>query len=218
MKYFWINKENNSNLIIFFNGWGMDEKPFMNLNTPQNDVITYYDYRVIDNFDAELIKTYNNVYLIAWSFGVWVANYIFRNYKKYLKKAIAINGTLKPINDTYGISQRLYESTCRNFNETNRDVFYKRMCVEERILDNFIKNMPNRNIEDQKEELYKLKEYFKIDIKGNIFNKIIIGESDKIIPVKNQELFWDNKAEIIKIPSYHFLFDQFQSWEDIIKL
>ena len=31
MKKLWINKRNAPELLLFFNGWGMDEKPFKHL-------------------------------------------------------------------------------------------------------------------------------------------------------------------------------------------
>ena len=53
MQYKWLNKKGNKNLIVFFNGWGMDKKVVEHLLFDDYDVLTFYDYRIfeIDNFD-----------------------------------------------------------------------------------------------------------------------------------------------------------------------
>jgi len=50
MQYFWLNKKENKKLIVFFNGWGMNETPVQHLAYNDFDVLILYDYRNL-NFD-----------------------------------------------------------------------------------------------------------------------------------------------------------------------
>ena len=40
MKLNWLNKKNNKKLIIFFNGWGMDDSAIVHLSPEDYDVLT----------------------------------------------------------------------------------------------------------------------------------------------------------------------------------
>ena len=55
MKYKWLNKKNNEELILFFNGWGMDESVVSHINPENFDVIMIYDYNNLE-FDWSVIE------------------------------------------------------------------------------------------------------------------------------------------------------------------
>ena len=77
MKYKWLNKNNNQKLIIFFNGWGMDENVVKHLSPEDFDVLMFYDYNTLEiDFDWDLLNIYHEKNLIAWSMGVMVATLI----------------------------------------------------------------------------------------------------------------------------------------------
>ena len=79
--------------LLFFAGWGMDETPFMHNLPPNKDLIICYDYRSLD-FDSTLLSTYDGIYVVAWSMGVWAASQVLPDSNLPLKQSIAINGTL----------------------------------------------------------------------------------------------------------------------------
>ena len=80
MKYKWLNKNSNQKLIIFFNGWGMDENVVKHLNCEDYDVLMFYNYNTLEtDFDFKLLNIYPEKNLIAWSMGVMVAT----NFIKY---------------------------------------------------------------------------------------------------------------------------------------
>ena len=73
MKYKWLNKKENNELIIFFNGWGMDESVVNHLDYENYDVLMFYDYNSLEtDFNFEKIKNYKK-HLISWSMGVMTA-------------------------------------------------------------------------------------------------------------------------------------------------
>ena len=59
MKYKWLNLKKNREVIIFFNGWGMDESVMKHLNYGSYDVLMFYDYNTLDtDFDFKSLEKY----------------------------------------------------------------------------------------------------------------------------------------------------------------
>lgn len=203
MKYKWLNNNKNSKLIIFFNGWGMDENIVKHLNPTEFDILMFYDYNSLStDFDFKILENYIHKYLISWSMGVMVATLFNIDYKK----KIAINGTLKPINNEFGIPERIYELTLKNFNENGIKKFISNM-----FLDSSETVEVCRDFENQKTELAALKNY-----KSNMnfkYDKVFISKYDKIIPTKNQIAYWGIEPNI---ESGHAPFKLFKSWEEIL--
>ena len=56
MKFKLLNKKNNDNLIVFFNGWGFDEKIVSNLKFDEFDVVTFFDYQNFLPIDFDFSK------------------------------------------------------------------------------------------------------------------------------------------------------------------
>lgn len=203
MKYKWLNQKNNQKLIIFFNGWGMDECVVSHLEPDDYDVIMFYDYNTIEtDFDFKSIDIYSEKYLAAWSMGVMIATLFDIDYVS----KTAINGTLKPIDDEFGIPKRIYDLTVRGFSPRGAERFIKNMYNEDCKL-----MQPNREFENQKSELEALMRYSSnLDFK---YDRIIISTDDKIIPTKNQTAFWGTEPNI---DSGHAPFFNFKKWSELL--
>lgn len=209
MKRLWLNCKGNDSLIIFFNGWGMDETSVKRLDCGSNDIIMFYDYRnlEIENFD---LSAYKNKSLVTWSMGTFVSTLFYKTLEDVQDK-IAVNGTLFPIDDKYGIPKKIYDLTSKNFNESSRDKFARRMFNGQNAFDVF-----NRNAGELKTELmsignFKAERYLE-------FKKAFVSDQDKIIPTDNQLNFWNSKpnVEIKRIRGGHYPFFNFKSWDEII--
>jgi biotin synthesis protein BioG len=125
MKKLWINKKNNPDLLLFFNGWGMDEKPFNHLAVDNDlDILMVYDYTTLD--DVKELDAYKTVHLVAWSLGVFAAAKVLAGKK--FASAVAINGTLKPIDEGEGIAPAIFQGTIDLWSEASRMKFNRRMC------------------------------------------------------------------------------------------
>ncbi len=201
MKYKWLNKNNNINLILFFNVWGMDEAVVKNLSFSEYDVVMFYDYNSLV-CNMNFLDEYKEKYLIAWSMGVMIASLFNIDY---LSKT-AINGTLQPIDNEYGIPKKIYDMTIKSFSPKGCEKFIKNMYKESVDLP-----VIKREFQNQKNELIAIKNY-----EGNIdykYDKIIIGSDDKIIPTKNQIAFWGTKPNI---NSGHAPFYLFNNWSDLL--
>ena len=204
MQIKYLNKKNNKNVIVFFNGWGFDENSIKHLDFENFDVIVCYDYSTLSPIDIDF-SSYENKYLIAWSFGVFISNYYFENFKNF-NKIIAINGTQKPIDDNYGIPVLAYNLTLNNFNEKTCMKFVQKIGINFQL---------SRSIEALKQELYMVKN---LEISNFLnFTKAIISKKDRIFPYKNQINFWtQQKVQIEEIESNHYPFGLYKAWSDLI--
>ena len=204
MKYKWLNKNNNDKLIIFFNGWGMDEGVVEHLDFESFDVVMFYDYNNLDT-DFCLDKEYQKINVIAWSMGVLVSGIVLKNICK-AANIVVINGTLKPVDEKYGIHPKIYDLTIKGFNEAGRNKFIKNMFIG-KIRDFKI----TRTLENQKSELIALKNYH---FDGTYEpTKIIISDSDKIIPTQNQSEFWGVEPNF---KGGHCIFFEFKKWSELL--
>ena len=149
MKYKWLNRGKNNKIILFLNGWGMDENVVNHLDSEDYDVLMFYDYNSLDtDFDFELLEAYYEKNLIAWSMGVMVATKILPLTRHFVTPSpargegmgfqtgnlstcvappargegikVAINGTLRPIDKEYGIHPKIYDLTIKGFNEKRK--------------------------------------------------------------------------------------------------
>ena len=203
MEYKWLNKKQNRNIIVFFNGWGMDESVVKHLNPSWYDVLMFYDYNTLDTgFDSALLNAYDERYLVSWSMGVMTATLFDIDYDS----TTAVNGTLRPIDNSYGIPERIYDLTLKGFNEKGAQRFIKNMFDTEYELPEI-----RRSFENQKSELaalkgYKANENFK-------YTKVWISDNDKIIPTKNQVAFWGKEPNL---RSGHCPFFLFKNWEELL--
>ena len=201
MKYKWLNLKQNDKLIVFFNGWGMDECVVKHLEPTDFDVLMFYDYTSL-LFDENLIKRYKNKYLIAWSMGVMTAT-LFDI--KYISKT-AVNGTMKPIDNKFGIPAKIYDLTIKNFSDENAKKFILNMFDVDTKLPDL-----NRDFENLKQELVALKNY---NANPNFkYDRIILCNNDKIIPTKNQAAFWGIEPNF---KSGHCPFFNFKRWDELL--
>lgn len=220
MKSSWLIKTNSKKLILFFNGWSLDENIVKHLDSDNYDVLMFYDYANLEISQELLVEigTYKETNIIAWSFGVWACNAIMNKFNR-LKNIIAINGTPIAIDDNFGIPEKIFNLTLSNLSEKNYLHFYKNMFAnfEER----FLGGLSNRCIENQRQELVQIQDLaseFGVIKQHQQFNKVFVGALDKIIPAKNQMKFWSQNEElqIVELNEGHYIFNLFESWDEII--
>ena len=141
MKLNWLNKKNNKKLIIFFNGWGMDDNAIAHLSPEDYDVLTICDYNTLEELPD--LSEYDLRHVVAWSMGVMVGTLFECNQKS----ATAINGTLFPIHAEYGINPKVYKLMELGYNEQSAGKFLIKMFNDTSKI-----FQPNREVENQKQE------------------------------------------------------------------
>lgn len=207
-------------------------------------------YRIFDQ--------YKEINIIAWGVGVWAATVQFGNYLNHLepvskfktlrllrkiKKTVAINGTLCPISNIWGIQQDVFDNmivnletdvknkcTCETSNHLHQ--FNLKTCGQQTVYEQYKTIAPQRGLEDILNELKSIRDHFVFN--NTIFwSKTIIANQDIIIPAKNQIRFWseyklgvdwpnkrnfnlhDFSIEYIDAPHYPFF--QWKKWDEIIR-
>lgn len=207
-------KSNNSDeLIVLFDGWGMDEKPYSKLKSSR-DVLFVFDYSNL-NFNFDFSK-YKKIFLITFSAGVFMSAYLQNILPKFDIK-IAINGTLFPFDEKMGIPKETF-SEMENITLESALDFRKKLIHDSSDLRIFNRFQPARNLQSSLDELAALKKYFKLPVHQFDFDKIIIGKNDNVIPRENQLLAWSGHNNTHILGGGHFLFYLFSSFDEIINL
>lgn len=218
MNKHWIKIKNNPKLILFFNGWGMDNSAVEHLNSTDYDILMLNDFAEIKPLN-KTFDTYSEVYVIAWSLGVWAASQVLSKSSITVTKAIAINGTLKPIDDKEGIPPVIFEGTLTGWAEKTRERFLMRIAGGAKV---YLKNQTkfgSRSIENQKSELALIYKQYQTLGEGSLaFDKAIVGNQDAIFAAGNQLKSWHGNAECLSFDIPHYPFLHFTSWEQIISI
>ena len=204
--------------MIFCNGWGMDARPVASLESCRRDVLMLYDYtNLVPDLDLErVMNRYEETALVAWSMGVWAGQQLFAPYRRQLQTSLAVNGTLCPIDDQYGIPRDIVLATLEQFDEKQRSKFYHRMCRDRELYRRFLQDQPARSVDSQKRELASLLKTAGCDLREkSIYRRSLVANHDFIMPTANQLNFWPEKM-VKRLDGYHFLFYSYQSWDGIV--
>ena len=213
MQYFY--QDNHSqDLIVFFAGWGCDHNQFTNLHDSK-DVVILYDYQDL-NLDFDFAK-YANIYVIAYSAGVFVAS-ILADKLPNVRQKVALCGNPYLFDEKLGVSQ----ATIQTFKDISLDNYLefrrKYMVFSDEEYERYNKLESLRTIESCANELNALQKLYK-ERKSQInptFDKAIVAENDLIFDVKMQQNFYKNNLQIIP-QSRHHIFFRFNSFEEILK-
>lgn len=220
MQFSWLVKNNLKRLIVFFNGWSLDEEIIGHLCSSKYDILMFYNYESLDIQESIFneLNNYDEINIISWSFGVWACSAVIEKFAN-LKNTIAINGTLLPIDNEKGIPERIFSLTLSTLSEKNYLKFFKNMFSNFTDADN--EKLSSRDLESKKNELSQIKTLSlenKYLNNMEFFSKVIIGRKDRIIPSKNQIKFWteNNFCKIIEVEQGHYIFDMFNTWDEIL--
>ena len=168
----------------------MSAAPFEGLRRPGYDIAVLWNYGSLD-IDWSFTSNYNEICIVAWSFGVYASAISTHSIDPKVTRRIAVNGTLYPCDAQRGIPPAIFEGTLAGLNERNVAKFYRRMCGTAELYREFSQCLPQRSIDDLRSEL----EVFSPDatllhsLAGH-FDLAIIGREDAIIPAVNQWRAW----------------------------
>ena len=73
MQKHWLKRIGAPDLIVVALGWASEPRLVQNIPTEGHDVLVLYDYRTLEPLAAADTAPYGQITLLAWSFGVWVA-------------------------------------------------------------------------------------------------------------------------------------------------
>lgn len=211
----WVVKNSRRSLILFFCGWGFDERCIKHIGDQRHDVVAVYDYRSL-SFDASITNGYDKVVVVAWSFGVWAAGWLMEQGLLKVNSTHAINGTLNPVSGSEGIPAAIFEGTVGNLTEATMKKFTMRICGGARGYAELSRLMPQRCFEEQREELILLGEHFQRWSLSNkdIWSSALISTDDLIFPYQNLKNHWGDRATTIG--GAHLCFGKVETWGEMI--
>ncbi len=223
MKTDWIIRKGNTELLLFFSGWGMDRilADHLALSLPHNpgfDLLACHDYRTaeIDAGTRDAMRFYERLTVVAWSFGVWAAAH---TPLPPVSHAVALNGTLAPVNRVAGIAPDVFKATLDTYGDDARRRFSRRMCGGGEALDHYLSLEPRRSSVCQKEELAAFAA--RLDAPGSPesfrYDHVIIGGKDLVFSPSCQFAAWRGYAQTVIADMPHYPFFHLESLQEVLE-
>lgn len=211
MKQYFIDK-NSDRLLIFFTGWGCDEREFKHLDS-NSDVLLLYNYTDL-NIDFDFSK-YNKIDLLSFSAGVFIGSVIDLGLK--IDKKIAVSGNPYLFDNHFGLSDKV-QKELYNVEKETADIFARNYLVK---TDEEWKKFrhSNRSPESCREEFESLKNIY-LNVKQNIkdiYDIAIMGDEDPIFDITAQKEYYGERLHVIN-NARHNLFFRIKNYEQIMKL
>lgn len=208
-----LHRGSHADLILFFNGWGMDSSFCQSWTCGSCDVLALDHYATLDPLPD--LSAYTRIHLVAWSLGVWVAAKQLESLHLPIVDGLAINGTLRILDAQTGIAPEIFQGTIDHWQEeTARDRFIRRMTAGQTWPWPFARDM-----REQKEELIALEQQIRVSAcPCNPFTHAWIGRQDRIVPAAAQHRFWTTcpTVTIVEADVPHYPFDGIGSWEEVL--
>lgn len=209
-----IFKSSSRRLIVLFLGWGMDASPFRHLARSGFDILALWDYTGLDRPGswerdmAELASVcggYDEVVVVAWSYGVRIASGFLESYSASLPVTLtlAVNGTPMHVDERYGIPPAISDGTLQRLAEPTIRKFYRRMFSSSEAFAGFMEYKPDRSVESLKSELEVFARLKPLDA-GAVWNVALIDDADLIFPSAAQRAFWPSEKAVTLGSQGHF--------------
>ena len=208
----WLVKTGHSDLMIFALGWACEPQSVVHIPLKGYDVLCLYDYRHPETFTLPEIDTYRTIDLMAWSFGVMIAERLCPHLP--LRRAIALNGTPRPVDDHFGIPVRSFRLTLRSIGTAGTTLFEQRTYGDSYATASTWP--PSRSLDDKVEELKTLATLADQPpiVPDWRWHTALIGGQDAIFPPQNQLAYWqayDPSIRILEMPEVpHYPFCDFR--------
>lgn len=206
-----LNHDNsNTRLILIFNGWSATKDLISEIRILGWDVAVVSDYGDLRYFDQKVLEGYYTIYLFAWSLGVAVASRLLDADK--ITAAFAINGTLFPADNSFGIPVDIYNSTAEMLNSRNLLKFHKRMCGDAATFKHFSQHYEpafyDSEVERLRTELFDIKQLCdSIPCRKLPWVRAYLSKEDRIFPHGNMTQFWRTQVDvqIVNLQSAHYV-------------
>lgn len=189
-------------LILLFAGWGMSPAPFRGLTRSHYDIAIVWDYRDLSAPWLDIVLSYREIAVVAWSYGVHAAARFMSSHPTLnITARIAVNGTRFTADDTRGIPRAIFDATLAGLDARTMTKFNMRMCGGGENYRRFASMSPDRPIGELREELQS---FDTAPAPAMMWDKAFISCDDRIIPPSNQHNAWiDEAVETIGIDGPH---------------
>lgn len=215
MRIEWLVKNNADQVVVFFNGWGMDKRIFPRLEGGM-DLVVCWDYRTLSIDSKPSFTGYRKIHVVAWSMGVWAAANTLAEWGIHPAHLVAFNGTERPVDNRWGIPLPVYLLTERHIDEKGREKFFSRMFTDRKEEEKFFSCRPERELVEQIQELQAIRMQSENYQHTLDWDKVYVSEKDLIFPVENQQNWWKERGiPTESLPTAHYPFYVFRTWEDV---
>ena len=209
MKIDFLRRCGSPTLELFFAGWGMDSRPFAwAANSPHTagcDFAVCYDYTGMEPGSADL-RGYGEVRVRAWSLGVYAASLVLPGMGCTISRAVAINGTLWPVDDDLGIALAVYDATAASLSAESLERFNRRMCGAHKAV--FEARRPLRTVDSLRAELLCIRECAADRGRAQFagWTKAVLSSRDRIFPLANMRRAWA-ETPMLELDEPHYMPD-----------
>lgn len=198
MELHWLSQKHEQDLVIFMLGWAATPNAVHHLPLPGFDVLAICNYKTLQPLHAADFASYRRIYLIAWSYGVWVAERCCQALPLY--RAIALNGTPLPADDRYGMRLR---ATLRVMQMAAR------LGIEPQSSQRAIPPgpYPDRTSAEKLDELKRLAEWSRQDSSAHLkWHTAYIADQDEVFPPANMWAYWQSVGLGRAMAGHHYPF------------
>lgn len=191
----------------------MDATPFLCLEKPGYDIVALYDYTDASHFPDLSLSGYREIVVVAWSFGVRAAVDFLNTTDLPVTRTIAVNGTLRHIDDARGIPSGIFKATLESLSEDSVKRFMRRMFGSSAAYREFESVAPRRDFGSRKAELEVFGAAAPSDDMG-LWSLAVVGERDLVFPPANQIEAWrgtylEEIAGMPHFPDMQMILDRF---------
>lgn len=206
-----FSQPGNRRLILIFAGWSTTPAFYRDLHAEGWDIAVVWDYTDLD-FDPAVINGYSSIFIIAWSMGVAAAAHAAATTLDAgrISAAFAVNGTLYPSSDSYGIPEAIYETTRATLNARNLLKFTKRMGYVPPAPETMPPVAPEDfYIPDFDSLAFELENVRSKALRGQLpWKRAYVSENDRIFPAASMRAYWREdpaRPEIINLDAPHYI-------------
>ncbi|MCH5219267.1 MAG: DUF452 family protein [Muribaculaceae bacterium] len=196
MKSKFVKRNQSKRLIVIFSDWGVDWRPFAKLSHPDCDIVVIWDYTDL-SFNWQPYLRYDEICLIAWGIGVFVASVTVHEIAPRITLRLAINGTLTPISDSLGIPASKWMNLLNTLSPSRWRRYKQSICDNPEQYEKFCTAEPKHTMAELKEELDAIYTHTIFHVEQiEQWDMAVIGRNNNFFPPQNQIKAWRSTTPI----------------------
>lgn len=182
----------------------MDWRPFASLRRPGYDILIVWDYREF-TFNWRPFFRYDEICLVAWGEGVFVASTTVHEIEPRITARIAVNGTLTPLDDVYGMPASAWRVLRNTLSPGTWRRYLQRCCTSHACFEELLDNAPRRTMAGLCDELEALETHaiFHVDQMTD-WDLAVVSADDAVFPASSQLRAWKGMAPTCLVEGGHW--------------
>lgn len=193
MQFALTHSASHSRLILLFAGWGADHHISPATIPGGYDLAIVWDYRDLTPQFLPLISHYEEIIVMAWSFGVPAASSFLSAHPALpVTATIAVCGTQHPVDPSLGIPPEIFSGTLASLSDASLRKFRMRMAGGAKAFAEAEPLLGSRPVAELRAELEAIGS--RTGHTYIIWDTAVIGTRDAIIPPAAQQAAWTNEA------------------------